>query len=428
MKSWQKLTRILCENHPEEAAQALEALPIEEANRVLANLDHRGAVRVVEQMNSAFAARFLQQGAREIAAKVLCDLPLRPAAAIFQQLSEEARAEVMELLKEPSRQHLQLVTSYSADSVGALMTPQVSTLRAGHQVQEAIRMLRQLRPETVFYLYVTDDARKLVGVANLRDLILANPHQKIEELMNRELVTLKPEEDRERVAGVMRKTGFHALPVVGREGELLGVVRQGDVLTVVEQEASEDMQKMVGAGGDEHAFSPVWYSLRKRMPWLQLNLATAFLAAAVVWLFESSIGKVTALAVLLPIVAGQGGNTGAQSLAVVIRGLALGQVVRGQAFRLFFREAILGLSNGLVISVTTGAVVWLWSRDWMLSLAISAAMVLTMVVAGAAGAAIPIALRALGRDPAQGSSILLTTATDVVGFLSFLGLSTLFVL
>jgi magnesium transporter len=183
---------------------------------------------------------------------------------------------------------------------------------------------------------------------------------------------------------------------------------------------------MVGAGSDERALSPVSIVIKRRLPWLYVNLLTAFAAAAVVGIFEGVIQKVTALAVLLPIVSGQGGNTGAQALAVVMRGIALREILKGAAKRVIMKEVLAGLFNGLAVAVATGAAVWVWSRSMGLSLIIGLAMIVNMVVAGLSGAAIPIILKKLNRDPAQSSSIFLTTVTDVVGFASFLGLATIF--
>ncbi|MGB6646948.1 MAG: magnesium transporter, partial [Bacteroidota bacterium] len=207
---------------------------------------------------------------------------------------------------------------------------------------------------------------------------------------------------------------------------LLGVVRSDHLLTDVQEEASEDIQKMFGAGGDEHAFSPVWFSLSKRLPWLHVNLATAFLAAAVVGLFEDLIARITILAVFLPVVAGQGGNAGAQSLAVVMRGLVMREISPRNRWRLVLKETFIGLVNGLIIGLVTAGIAWLWQGNPVLGLVIGLAMIANLIVAGFAGAAIPITMKALGFDPSQSSSIVLTTVTDVLGFFSFLGFAVLF--
>jgi magnesium transporter len=223
----------------------------------------------------------------------------------------------------------------------------------------------------------------------------------------------------------MRDRRFIALPVVDADGRLLGIVKHDEVLEAVQEEAFGDLQKLSGAGEDERALSPVSVVVKKRLPWLMVNLATAFLASAVIGLFEGIIERVTALAVLLPIVAGQGGNTGAQSLAVVIRGIALRELGPGTDRRVMLKEAVAALLNGLAVAVVTGIAVFVWDGRPGLVLVIALAMVVNMAAAGLAGAGIPLLLRKLRRDPAQSASIFLTTVTDIVGFAAFLGFAVL---
>jgi len=260
----------------------------------------------------------------------------------------------------------------------------------------------------------------------MRNLLLASPRDTIESLMSREIMSVPGTMDREEVFMLMSRHRFLALPVVDADGRLIGVIKHDEALRAGQLEAFEDLQKMVGAGGDERAISPVSTVVKRRLPWLYVNLVTAFAAAATVGLFEGVIQKVTALAVLLPIVSGQGGNTGAQALAVVMRGLALREILTGAAKRVILKETVAGLLNGIAIAVATSAVVWVWSRNIGITLVIGLAMIVNMVVAGLSGAVIPIALKKFNRDPAQSSSIFLTTVTDVVGFAAFLGLASLF--
>jgi magnesium transporter len=232
--------------------------------------------------------------------------------------------------------------------------------------------------------------------------------------------------DREDAANLMRQGRFLAMPVVDAEQRLLGVLKAEHALHAVQQEAFEDLQKLVGAGGDERALSPVPTVIRKRLPWLYVNLVTAFLAAAVVSLFEDILARVTALAVLLPVVSGQGGNSGAQTLAVVIRGIALREILSGSTRRILLKEVLAALFNSVAVALVASGAVFVWSRNAGLAVVIFLAMIVNMVVASLAGATIPLVLKRLGRDPAQSSSIFLTTVTDVVGFASFLGFAVVF--
>ena len=231
---------------------------------------------------------------------------------------------------------------------------------------------------------------------------------------------------REEVVEMLTKTNTTLLPVLDLDGQLLGVIRQEALIQAVQEEATAGVQTMVGVSKDERALSSPLFAVRKRLPWLNINLLTAFLAAAVVGLFESTIAQFTALAVLLPVVAGQSGNTGAQALAVTMRGLALREIRLSNGRRVLLKEASVGALNGLAVAAVTALGVFVWSRSLGLTFVIGLAMVLSMVIAGIAGAAIPLVLSAVGQDPAQSGSIILTTVTDIAGFLSFLGLATVF--
>jgi magnesium transporter len=232
--------------------------------------------------------------------------------------------------------------------------------------------------------------------------------------------------DREEVAHLLSRRHLSAAPVLDGERRLLGVVKTDTLIDDVQEETTEDILRMVGAGSDERTFSTLWFSLKKRLPWLHVNLATAFLASAVVALFEDLIAKVTVLAVFLPVVAGQGGNAGAQSLAVVMRGLVLREIRPANAWGFIRKETMLGIVNGASIGAVTAAVAWMWHGKPALGLVIGLAMIVNLAAAGLAGAAIPLGLKALGWDPAQSSSILLTTVTDVIGFFAFLGFAMVF--
>ena len=223
----------------------------------------------------------------------------------------------------------------------------------------------------------------------------------------------------------MKRFNLEMVPVIDVNQRLLGVIRHAALIKVLQEEAANDIQTMVGVSRDERALSTAWFSVRKRLPWMEINLLTAFLAASVVGMFETTIAKFTALAVLLPVVAGQSGNAGAQAQAVTIRGLALREITIRNWLRIMFKEINVGLFNGIAIALTTAVGVYIWNKSLGLSLVISLAMVISMVAAGIAGSLVPIILTRFGQDPAQSSSIILTTITDVAGFMSFLGIATL---
>ena len=307
----------------------------------------------------------------------------------------------------------------SASPVFAALTPGLAAgVMDGLSDDRSAGLLRAARAEGVTEVALVGAGGQLVGVAAVAALAAA-------QLVHREHVAVHAMAPREEVVQTMTRRGVAALAVVDTAGRLLGVVRQDRIARAIHEEATADVQTMVGASGDEQALSPIGFAVRKRLPWLQINLLTAFLASAVVGVFEETIARVTALAVLLPVVAGQSGNTGSQALAVTIRGLALREVRLRHWRRVAVKEGAVGLINGLGVALTTAAGVYLWSRSPGLTAVIAISMVLSMVVAGFAGAIIPMGLTAARQDPAQSSSILLTTVTDIVGFFSFLGIATL---
>jgi magnesium transporter len=274
-------------------------------------------------------------------------------------------------------------------------------------------------------VFLVDQAGLLVGVVRLQDLALASPGEPLRELVRREVASLQAMAPRAEVVELLDKRRLSSVPVVDFEGRLVGVIRHDALVDAAREELSVDIQKMVGVGKEERALSPASLAIRKRLPWLQINLGTAFLAASVVGIFENTIAKFTALAVLLPVVAGQSGNTGAQALAVTMRGLALREIRPRQWVRLSIKEMSVAFFNGVAVALTTALGVYVWSRSTGLALVIGVSMVISMVAAGLAGACIPMVLISLGQDPAQASSIILTTVTDIVGFFSFLGIATL---
>jgi len=426
MKTLESLVRSFVEGHPQDAAKALEELDAPEASKILEKLPSRLQGLLMERLSPQKAGAILEQLDSVRARELLASMPPRQASFVIQHMDEGKREDALKALPDARARQLRELMHYPAEMAGGMMEPRVASIRADLNVQSTIAVLRKAPRQTLYYLYVTDGDGKLVGVLNMRNLMLASPKDTIESLMSHEILSVPATMDREEVLNLIRRHRFLALPVVDTDGRLIGVIKHDEALRAGQLEAFEDIQKMVGAGGDERALSPLSIVIKRRLPWLYVNLLTAFAAAAVVGIFEGIIQKVTALAVLLPIVSGQGGNTGAQALAVVMRGIALREILTGTAKRVIVKEVLAGLFNGVAVAVATAAAVWVWSRSMGLSLVIGLAMIVNMVVAGLSGAAIPIILKALNRDPAQSSSIFLTTVTDVVGFASFLGFAAIF--
>ena len=425
MKPFAKVVQSLLSSEPTAVAQAVERLSPEEAEEVLRDLPADELAGVMERLESLTAAQVLERLNAETRAAAFAKMPPRIAALLLRRLTETSQAETLQHASPEASAQLREALQYPPETAGGIMEPLATTLFSDLTVEQAVNVVRAAPRDTVFYLYVIDRERKLFGVLNTRELLLAMPHARIADLAHRDVVSVPVLLDREEVAHVMRERHFLALPVVGDDGRLLGVVSHEQVVETVEEEAFEDLQRTVGAGADEKTLSPVSTVVSRRLPWLCLNLVTTFVAAAIVGFFESVISQVTALAVLLPVVAGQAGNSGAQSLAVVLRGLALNELTPGSVWRVLRKEMIAGTVNGLVTGAVSAGGVWLWSGSIGLAAVIGLSMWMCLILSPLVGAGIPLLLHRFGLDPAQSSTIFLTTFTEVVGFGLFLGLAAL---
>jgi len=416
------------EHDPMAAAQSLELMEEDDAVQAIRSMPVTLAAEVFRYVQveraTALVAKLPTKTFREVVAR----MDPQQGAGILIGLSPEKRQGIIEELPDTARERIRDLLAYPENSAARIMSTEYVALRPWTKVREAVRRIRMLarRTSPASYVYVIDEQHRLSGVVTMRDLLLASGSTELGGIMRTDVLRVPASLDREEVASLLANRHYFAVPVVDAEGRMLGVVRTEQLLSDVQEEASEDLQKMFGAGGDEHPFSPVPFSLSKRLPWLHVNLGTAFLAAAVVGLFEDLIARITILAVFLPVVAGQGGNAGAQSLAVVMRGLVLKQIPPGMRWKLIRKETGIGLLNGLVIGLVTAGVAWLWHGNPSLGLVIGLAMIANLAVAGFSGATIPLTMKALGFDPSQSSSIILTTITDVVGFFSFLGFAVVF--
>jgi magnesium transporter len=405
------------ELEPEDQAEVLPRLDAEEAAEIIEQLEDEEAAQVAAQLPPDRLADVLEEMEPDDAADVLGDLPPDQAATVIAQMDAHQAEDVVPLL------------AYEDDTAGGLMTPDIPHLRRQMTCEQAIGYLRKIHPdaETPYYLYVVDRNSKLIGVAGLRDLIIAEPGVSVEAVMNRNVISVPLGTDQEECARIITRYGLLALPVVDAEGRLVGVINHDDIVEVIEEEATEDIYRLANVSdGDLQVFSPVSLSVRKRLPWLLVNLFTAFLAASVVSLFESTIAKVAVLAVFQGIVAGQGGNAGTQTLAMMVRGMALGEIEFKDAWRALARETGIGLLHGLAVGICVGVGAYLWKGIPVLGLIIGLALAGNLIAAGIAGTLVPLTLKFLKLDPALASAVMVTAVTDSVGFGLFLGLATLF--
>ncbi|MEK7312045.1 MAG: magnesium transporter [Chloroflexota bacterium] len=415
--------------HPADRADAFTELDQEDQAEVLPRLDVDTTAELLEQLEDDEAAEAAAQLSPGRLADVLDEMEPDDAADVLGDLSPEQAATVIAQMGDEQKEDVVPLLAYEDDTAGGLMTPDVPHLRRQWTCQQAIEHLRQLHPdtETPYYLYVIDRNSKLIGVVGLRDLVIAEPTAAVESIMKPTVVSVPVGTDQEECARLFTRYSLLALPVVDAEGRLVGVIHNDDIVEVIEEEATEDLYRLANVSdGDLQVFSPVKMSIQRRLPWLLVNLGTAFLAASVVSLFEATIAQLAVLAVFQSIVAGQGGNAGTQTLAMMVRGLAVGEIEFTDAWRAMAREAGIGIIHGAIVGMCVAVGAYLWKGIPMLGVVIGLAMVGNMIAAGIAGTVVPLTLKALKLDPALASAVMVTTVTDCVGFGLFLGLATLF--
>jgi magnesium transporter len=415
--------------HPADLADRLQRLSQEEAVALLQQLPTETAAAVLAEVEKEKLPDFLPVFPTSQLAEILQRLPSDEVVDLLQHLPATRRREALTALPPARAGEIKSLLRYPEDSAGGIMDDRFITVRDDMTIEQARELLRsrgqEERVEDVAYLYATDAEQRLVGIVSLRDLVFRRAERRVGDIMNREVKFLRASDDQEAVARQFEHYHYLGLPVLDAEGRLVGVVKASDALEIARQEATEDMQLMVGLSGEERALTPWRKSVKRRLPWLYVNMLTAFGAASVVGFFEDTIARWTVLVVFMPLVAGMGGNAGSQTLVVIIRDLALGELAPGDGRRVLLKEIGVGLMNGLAIGVVVGGLGYLWKGSWELGVIVGCAMVLNLAMAGLAGVLIPYGLKACKVDPALASSIFVTTVTDVAGFFFFLGLAAL---
>ena len=412
--------------HPRDIAEEIRDIPVGKIQEVLRTLPNAKAAQVLSELPNDIQVRLFESIPITHLCNIVGEMFSDDAADVLGHIPAAKLREIMRGMSAPEAKQIADLLQFPEDTAGGIMQTEVIAVSDDLMIAEATEMLRREEenlPNGIFYIYVVDAEYRLRGVLRVRDLLFSPPTRKIRDIMVPEVRSVSVHADQEEIAHLFRAYGFSAMPVVDDFQRLRGVVTADDVFDIVEEEATEDMQRMVGLSGEESAETPWMHSVRNRLPWLFFNLGTAFLAGWVVSLFESTIARYAVLAVFLPIIAGQGGNAGTQTLTIMVRSIALGELPEKHHHAILLKEIIVGLLNGLAIGIIVGAVSWLWKSDVILGVITFAAMVLNMVAAGVAGVVIPLGLKALRIDPALASAIMLTTVTDVVGFFLFLGLA-----
>ena len=412
--------------HPVDQGEVLDGLPKEYSQSLLDELDANVVAEILEYLEPEESVEMIGDRTPADLAEVLALTGPDVAVDLLRQMPEEKQNETLEAMVDSAE--VTELLQYQDDTAGGLMTPDYPVVNEKTTTPNALDQLRLLGEdaEDINSVLVIDDDQRLVGSLSITRLALARSSAVVGDIMNLDINSVTAETDQEECAKVMQRYNLDLLPVLDSEGRLSGVIMDDDLVDVVVEEATEDMFRIASVGGERIA-GPLTNSLRSRLPWLYINLATAFLAAVMVSLFETTITRVVALAVFLPVVASQGGIGGTQTVTLVVRSMALGEVPRRLGLRLLARELALGLIHGVALGIVVGIVAYLWKGNVTLGLVLGLAMLGNMLVAGMFGAGVPLLLRQLRMDPAVSSAVFVTTFTDVIGFVLFLGLAAIFV-
>ncbi|WP_456324495.1 magnesium transporter [Desulfonauticus submarinus] len=414
--------------HPADAADKLEDLPLEKQKEFILSQPIEISAESIAEMERHERISLMSTLPPALAADLLEEMSPDDATDILSELDPDVRAKILKKLEKEDAVRIKDLLKFDPDTAGGVMNTEILVLDRNLTVDQAIQLIRSNAGEIEipYYAYIVDEFRHLIGVLSLRDLLLSLPARTLKDLLQEQqqhLIFVIYDQDKEEVARLLGRYDLLAIPVVDYDMRLLGIVTADDVIDIIQEEASEDMQTMVGAGSDETLSTPWVYSVKKRLPWLIINVFNSAISAYVVHLFEGSIAQMAILAVLMPIVANQAGNTGQQSLAVMIRQLALEPFDSRKFWSAVLREAKIALVNGCVVALCVYSGVYFWTHNFHLALVMGLALLLDMILGAVAGASIPLILKALGRDPAQASTIFLTTLTDSGGFFTFLGLA-----
>lgn len=377
----------------------------EEKYEILKRFSENKQKKIIEEMSS------------DEITDLLGTLDIEESNNVLEKMTEEDREEVCQLL------------SYDPETAGGIMATEFISIRENKSIRETLKYLQKEAPdaETSYYLYVVDKKDILKGVVSLRDIVCSSFDTKISEVTNTKVISVQYDMDQEAVASKFEKYGFLTIPVVDENNKMLGIVTVDDIMEILKEETTEDIHRLGGVDEEERVAGTLSESIKSRLPWLFVNLITAILAATVVGFFEGTISKVVTLATFMPIVAGMGGNAGTQSLTIVVRGIALGELTGDNAKRVFLKEVGVGLTTGIAIGTVIAALGFIWERNIIFGIVIGVAMILNMAVATMSGFVVPVILKKLKVDPALASAVFVTTVTDVLGFFFFLGLATLFI-
>ena len=421
-----RLTDVLADAHAADVSSVMRQLPLADRVRVFRLLAAPHAGDVLSELDDQTLLELVRELDEHEVSRVLDQMPSDHVVEVVEELPREQAEKILDLMEEEKSEEVQELLEYGEGTAGRLMSTALVAVHEGNTVAQAIEHIRKSASgDGAFYLYVIDDHEHLVGLVPLHRLLTADPATPVRLIRDEDVESVRVDTDQEEVARLVQRYNLREVPVVDGSHRLLGTISVDDVIDVIREEATEDIQRLGGAAGDETVLDPPRAVLPKRLVWRLINLGTAVLAASVIGLFETSIQALATLAVFMPIVASMGGIGTTQTATVVVRGIALGDMTAGVLMRVLRKELWLGATTGLVNGLVVAAIAYLWKGHLLLSFVLGLALLLNMLVAAVVGTLVPIALKTFRVDPAIASSVIITTFTDVFGFFSFLGLATL---
>ena len=429
--AYPNLTKVIDKTHPADIAALFRYLEPKE-QRVLFNLieNSETAAYVLSEIDHSNGARLLQEIDKEAITEILQEMPYDDAVDIIRNMPEELAEEILGIMQDEHSEEIEQLLRYDEDTAGGIMSTEIFSLNENLTVREAIEELQKSAEnvEMVFYIYVTNEHKHLVGVLSLRQLLTVPPHTRLKEIMITDVISVRTDMDQEEVAHLVAKYNILAVPVVDESNKLMGIITVDDVIDVMRQEATEDIYKMAGAS-EEEAF----HSLKSckiaqlRLPWLITNLFGGMVTGYLMWLFKVTLSEILALVTFIPVITGMGGNVGGQSATIVVRGFATGRIDFSTLAKVLFKEIRVGLIMGLVCGMTLGVVAYFWHGNLYLGLVVGLAMATAMTVAATMGVLAPAFFKRIGVDPAIASMPFVQTANDITGILIYFATATLFI-
>jgi len=422
--------RMLNALHPAEIADLLESFPVAERKLLWELVEEENGGEVLLQVNDEVRSGLIEEMDEAELLAATSGMDVDDLADFMQDLPKTLTGAILRSMDNQNRQRLEAVLAYPEDSAGGLMNTDTVTVRPDVSLDVVMRYLRMRGsvPELTDHLFVVSRFDHFLGVLKVSDLLTRDPASPVADVLDTEAVAIAADKPAREVAKMFEDRDLISAPVLDERGRLIGRITVDDVVDVIRDEAERSILTMAGLGDEADLFAPIWSSTRRRALWLGINLLTALLAAYVIGLFEGTIQQVVALAVLMPVVASMGGIAGTQTLTLVTRALALGQVASRNTRALLIKELGIGILNGLMWAAILAGIAVVWFGEPAIGAIIAAAMVINLFVAGLSGVGVPLLLKRLGVDPALAGGVVLTTVTDVVGFMAFLGLATIFLI